>query len=183
MNVARGAAAGLPSRSRLGRQEARLLDLLPGVRRGQLAPGEVPASRTGSPGLEPFFPLWHEPTGPLARRMVDAGLEAVVTCANPRKFPVSFAGRRCDHALLDDLPEGVDPCGEHGEFHTCGLAGPTFRERVCAAVGEVVERDGFYFADLVPAPAAAGAREPAGRGGHGAPWRAAARTGRDRDSA
>jgi uncharacterized protein (TIGR00290 family) len=101
-------------------------------------------------GLEPIFPIWHEPTEPLARRMIDAGIEAFLTCVDPKKLSRSFAGRKFDHAFLNDLPEGVDRCGENGEFHTCVLAGPMFREPLPAAVGEVVERDGFYFADLVP---------------------------------
>lgn len=99
-------------------------------------------------GLEPLFPIWREPTPALARRMVDAGLEAVLTCVDPTKLPRSFAGRRFDHALLDALPAGVDPCGENGEFHTCVLAGPMFRERLHATVGEIVERDGFCYADV-----------------------------------
>ncbi len=102
-------------------------------------------------GLEPLFPLWHEPTERLARRMIDAGLEAIVTCIDPKKLPSSFVGRTFDHTFLAELPEGVDPCGENGEFHTCVLAGPMFRERLRVTVGEIVERDGFYFADLVPA--------------------------------
>jgi diphthamide synthase (EF-2-diphthine--ammonia ligase) len=81
--------------------------------------------------------------------MIDAGLQAVITCIDPKKLPRSFAGRRFDHALLDELPQGVDPCGENGEFHTCVLAGPMFREPLHAAVGETVERDGFVFADLL----------------------------------
>jgi diphthamide synthase (EF-2-diphthine--ammonia ligase) len=100
-------------------------------------------------GLKPLFPIWQEPTEPLARRMIDAGVEAFLTCVDPKKLSRSFAGRKFDHAFLNDLPEGVDPCGEKGEFHTCVLAGPMFRQPVPAAVGEVVERDGFYFADLV----------------------------------
>jgi len=103
-------------------------------------------------GLELLFPIWHEPTGPLARRMIDAGVEAVITCVDPKKLSPPFAGRKFDHAFLDDLPPGVDPCGENGEFHTCVLAGPMFRTPLRAAVGEVVERDGFYFADLIPDP-------------------------------
>lgn len=109
-------------------------------------------------GLEPLFPIWHEPTEALARRMVDSGVEAVLTCVDPTKLPRSFAGRRFDHALLDDLPQGVDPCGEHGEFHTCVLAGPMFRASLHIRVGEVVDRDGFCFADLVPDPAMVAAR-------------------------
>jgi len=101
-------------------------------------------------GLLPLFPIWHEPTAPLARRLIDSGVEAVLTCVDPKKLSRSFAGRKFDHTFLDDLPQGVDPCGEYGEFHTCVLAGPMFREPLRAAVGEVVERDGFYFADLVP---------------------------------
>jgi uncharacterized protein (TIGR00290 family) len=108
-------------------------------------------------GLAPLFPIWHEPTGPLARRMIDAGVEAVVTCVDPKQLAPSFAGRRFDRAFLDELPRGVDPCGENGEFHTCVLAGPMFRERVRASVGEVVERDGFCFADVVPEVALAAA--------------------------
>ena len=104
-------------------------------------------------GLEPLFPIWHEPTEALARRMIDAGVEAVLTCVDPKKLSTSFAGRRFDHAFLAELPEGIDPCGENGEFHTCVLAGPMFREPLHAAVGEVVERDGFCFADVVLNPA------------------------------
>lgn len=106
-------------------------------------------------GLQPMFPLWREPTAPLARRMVDAGVEAILTCVDPKQVPASFAGRKFDHALLDELPRGIDPCGENGEFHTCVLAGPMFSEPIPALVGEIVERDGFRFADLVPAVAAA----------------------------
>ena len=101
-------------------------------------------------GLEPLFPIWAEPTGPLARRMIDAGVDAYLTCVDPKKVPRSFAGRKFDQALLDDLPDDVDPCGENGEFHTCVLAGPMFQHPVTAVAGEIVERDGFCFADFVP---------------------------------
>ena len=104
-------------------------------------------------GMEPLFPIWHEPTESLARSIVEAGVEAYLTCVDPRRLAPSFAGRRFDHAFLDELPEDIDPCGEYGEFHTCVLAGPMFQGRVSATPGEVVERDGFCFADLVPAGA------------------------------
>ena len=109
-------------------------------------------------GLEPLFPIWQEPTGPLARRMVDEGVEAYVTCVDPKKLPRSFAGRRFDHSFLDDLPDGVDPCGEYGEFHTCVVDGPMFRSPLSAVGGQVVERDGFCFADLVPVGAETGSQ-------------------------
>lgn len=109
-------------------------------------------------GLRPIFPIWGEPTGLLARRMIDSGVVAVVTCVDPKQLPPSFAGRTFDHSFVDDLPPGVDPCGENGEFHTCVLAGPMFREPLAATVGDIVERDGFCFTDLLPDSATAAAQ-------------------------
>jgi uncharacterized protein (TIGR00290 family) len=100
-------------------------------------------------GLTPMFPLWLRPTDALGREMLDGGLEAFLTCVDPRVLPASFAGRRFDAALLADLPPGIDPCGERGEFHTCTVAGPMFSRRIDVAPGAVVERDGFVFADLM----------------------------------
>ncbi|HLJ57030.1 MAG TPA: DUF5522 domain-containing protein [Chthonomonadaceae bacterium] len=108
-------------------------------------------------GLEPIFPLWGRPTRELAEGMIAGGLRAVLTCVDPRRLPASFAGREFDAALLADLPADVDPCGECGEFHTCAYAGPMFRGALELAAGEVVERDGFVFADLQPAGPAEGA--------------------------
>lgn len=99
-------------------------------------------------GLVPIFPLWLRPTKVLAREMITGGLEAFLTCVDPRVLPASFAGRRFDDALLRDLPSGIDPCGERGEFHSCAVAGPMFKHRISVAPGVVVERDGFVFADL-----------------------------------
>jgi uncharacterized protein (TIGR00290 family) len=99
-------------------------------------------------GIRPVFPLWGLPTAELARSMIDGGLEAQLTCVDPRQLSPSFAGRAFDAALLRDLPAGVDPCGERGEFHTFTHAGPMFRRPVPLERGEVVERDGFVFADL-----------------------------------
>jgi uncharacterized protein (TIGR00290 family) len=102
-------------------------------------------------GLAPLFPLWKQPTDQLARKMIAAGVDTVLTCDDLKKLPASNAGRRFDLGLLADLPPGVDPCGENGEFHTCVLAGPMFPRRIPAEVGERAERDGFCFADLTPA--------------------------------
>ena len=102
-------------------------------------------------GILPDFPLWGSDTAALAGRMVAGGLEATVVCVDPRRLPESFAGRRFDAAFLADLPAGVDPCGENGEFHTCVTGGPMFRDFVGVVPGEVVRRDGFVFADVIAA--------------------------------
>jgi uncharacterized protein (TIGR00290 family) len=101
-------------------------------------------------GLTPLFPLWGIPTRPLARTMVAVGLRARITCIDPKQLDGSFAGRDFDSRLLEELPETVDPCGERGEFHTFAYDGPMFRHRVRFRAGEIVERDGFVFADAVP---------------------------------
>jgi uncharacterized protein (TIGR00290 family) len=101
-------------------------------------------------GIAPVFPLWGRPTDALARAMIDGGLEARLVTVDLKVMPKSFAGRKFDAALLADLPAGVDPCGERGEFHTCVLAGPMFSRAIPASLGDVVERDGFAFADLIP---------------------------------
>jgi uncharacterized protein (TIGR00290 family) len=101
-------------------------------------------------GLEPLFPLWGRPTDALAREMVAGGQRAILTCVDPRQLEKQFAGRRFDGELLADLPEGVDPCGERGEFHSFVYAGPMFARELSVEVGEVVERDGFVFADVLP---------------------------------
>jgi uncharacterized protein (TIGR00290 family) len=102
-------------------------------------------------GLVPVFPLWQRDTHTLAREMVGAGLRAHLTCVDPRHLAHSFAGRVFDDSLLDELPPSVDPCGENGEFHTFVTHGPMFARPIDVRPGEVVERDGFVFADLLPA--------------------------------
>ncbi len=102
-------------------------------------------------GLTPLFPIWNPDTAALARDMVAAGLRATLVCVDPRVLEAPFAGRDFDAALLADLPSTVDPCGERGEFHTFAWDGPMFRHPVPIRRGEVVERDWFVFADLVPA--------------------------------
>jgi uncharacterized protein (TIGR00290 family) len=99
-------------------------------------------------GLEPLFPVWQIPTDELAARMIAGGLRAKITCVDPKKLPREFAGREFDAAFLKDLPAGVDPCGENGEFHSFVYDGPMFRAAVPVELGEIVERDGFFFADL-----------------------------------
>jgi uncharacterized protein (TIGR00290 family) len=99
-------------------------------------------------GLEPLFPLWEIPTAQLARDMIAAGLRAKVVCVDPRQLDPSFAGRDFNAQLLDDLPAGIDPCGERGEFHSCAFAGPMFTAPIPLEPGEIVNRDGFVFADL-----------------------------------
>jgi uncharacterized protein (TIGR00290 family) len=101
-------------------------------------------------GMSAVFPLWMRDTTLLARQMIASGLEATITCIDPRKLDRSFAGRSFDAALLEAMPRDIDPCGENGEFHTFASAGPMFTGPIDIAVGEVVERDGFVFADLVP---------------------------------
>jgi uncharacterized protein (TIGR00290 family) len=105
-------------------------------------------------GLVPRFPLWQRPTAELAAEMIRSGLRARLSCVDPRVMPADLAGEPFDRALLDRLPEGVDPCGENGEFHTFAWDGPMFRHPVPVRRGEVVTRDGFVFADLLPAEAA-----------------------------
>jgi uncharacterized protein (TIGR00290 family) len=101
-------------------------------------------------GVEPLFPLWCSPaeTPALARRMLDAGLETVLTCVDPKQLERRFVGRRLDAALLAELPAEVDPCGERGEFHTFCYRGPMFSRALPIQVGESVLRDGFCFADV-----------------------------------
>lgn len=102
-------------------------------------------------GVRPVFPLWARPTDALAKHILEFGIRAVVTCVDPAQLSASFVGRAFDDAFLADLPEGVDPCGERGEFHTFVWDGPGFAAPVPVRTGEVVERDGFVFCDLVPA--------------------------------
>jgi uncharacterized protein (TIGR00290 family) len=106
--------------------------------------------RLADTGIVPLFPLWQRDTGVLARDMIDGGLVAHLTCVDPKRLDAKFAGRKFDHALLGELPDVVDPCGENGEFHTFVSAGPMFRHAVPVGIGEVVARDGFVFADVVP---------------------------------
>src|SRR5579864_5292769 len=99
-------------------------------------------------GLQPIFPLWGQPTQDLAKQMIASGLRAKLTCVDTEKLDASFAGREFDENLLSGLPDGVDPCGERGEFHSFVYAGPMFDREIPVVVGETVVRDQFVFADL-----------------------------------
>jgi uncharacterized protein (TIGR00290 family) len=101
-------------------------------------------------GLEPLFPLWGIPTDRLAREMIAAGLCAKLVCVDSRQLDPQFAGRDFDLPLLTDLPGSVDPCGERGEFHSCVYDGPMFRHPIALEPGEIVNRDGFVYADFLP---------------------------------
>jgi uncharacterized protein (TIGR00290 family) len=102
-------------------------------------------------GITPVFPLWQRPTLQLAQAMIERGIEAYLATVDLKKLPAEFAGRKFDRELLADLPEGIDPCGENGEFHTCVVAGPMFSRRIPVVTGERVERDGYAYCDLVMA--------------------------------
>jgi uncharacterized protein (TIGR00290 family) len=101
-------------------------------------------------GLEPLFPVWGIPTSTLAQEMISAGLRARLVCVDPKQLPSSFIGRDFDQLLLRDLPSGADPCGENGEFHSFVYAGPMFNREIAIVTGEKVERDGFWFCDVMP---------------------------------
>jgi uncharacterized protein (TIGR00290 family) len=105
--------------------------------------------RLAGTGLEPLFPIWKtKPTRDLAHDMIEAGLKARLTCVDPRKLDRRFAGQDFGRALLAELPQEVDPCGENGEFHSFAYAGPMFKKAIMLEAGDIVDRDGFVFADL-----------------------------------
>lgn len=103
-------------------------------------------------GMTALYPVWGLDTRELARTFVRDGFSAVLVCVDPRALDKSFAGRIFDAALLDDLPASADPCGENGEFHSFVFQGPIFNQSISCAPGEIVLRDNFYFADLLPVP-------------------------------
>jgi diphthamide synthase (EF-2-diphthine--ammonia ligase) len=106
--------------------------------------------RLAGTGLTPLFPVWGIPTRELAGQMIGAGLRARIACVDTRVLDASFAGREWDRAAIDELPEGADPCGENGEFHTCVYAGPMFQRPLALACGERVAREAFVWCDLIP---------------------------------
>jgi uncharacterized protein (TIGR00290 family) len=101
-------------------------------------------------GIKPVFPLWGIPTDKLSREMIGSGLRTVITCINSEQIPKEFVGREFDESFLDSLPATVDPCGENGEFHSFVFDGPMFKEKIEISLGDIVHRDDFMFADLLP---------------------------------
>src|SRR5438552_8476234 len=112
---------------------------------------EYREAKLAGTGITPLFPLWKMPTDLLAREMISSGLRARISCVDPQQLPASFAGREFDQDLLSALPEEVDPCGERGEFHTFAFDGPMFSKPVGIEVGEITEREGFVYADVLSA--------------------------------
>lgn len=104
-------------------------------------------------GLTPIFPLWDIPTTLLAHDMIESGLRARLTCVDSKQLDPAFAGREFDRVLLEELPAGVDPCGENGEFHSFVYDGPMFRSPISIENGELRDVNGFVYADLIPCPA------------------------------
>lgn len=100
--------------------------------------------------IEPLFPLWRLPAMELIEQMLTAGLEAYISSVDLKKLPAGFAGRRWTRDLLQELPAEIDPAGENGEIHTIVVNGPMFVKRIPVEVGEVVERNGFAYADIIP---------------------------------
>ena len=100
-------------------------------------------------GMEAIFPIWKRDTRELARSFVSLGFRAMAACIDPRVLDRSFAGRELTADFFAELPPNADPCGENGEFHTFVFAGPIFKKPVKCKQGEVVERDGFIFCDLL----------------------------------
>lgn len=106
-------------------------------------------ARMAETGMTAVFPIWGRETGALAREMISGGLVAHVATVDPSRLDASFSGRVFDEAFLADLPAGVDPCGENGEFHTFVSAGPMFAAPIPVRTGETVTRDGFVYTDLL----------------------------------
>jgi uncharacterized protein (TIGR00290 family) len=102
-------------------------------------------------GLQGLYPVWGRDTSSLVREFLEVGFRAVLVCVDVEVLDASFAGRELDRALLAELPEGVDPCGENGEFHTFVFDGPGFRTPIAFERGDVRRESSFAFCDLVPA--------------------------------
>lgn len=99
--------------------------------------------------IQPLFPIWKRNTAKLAKEIINIGIKAIITCIDPKKLDASFAGRSYDENFLNDLPTGIDPCGENGEFHTFVYGAPMFKHNIPIRNGKIVTRDGFVYADIL----------------------------------
>ena len=101
--------------------------------------------------MKAIFPIWKRNMQELAVGFIDAGFRAILTCVDSKQLDGSFVGLTFDHSLLRDLPVGVDPSGENGEFHTFVYAGPIFSQPIPVRKGEIVVRENrFHYCDLLP---------------------------------
>jgi diphthamide synthase (EF-2-diphthine--ammonia ligase) len=109
-------------------------------------------TRLSGTSIHPLFPIWASPeqTPMIARQILEAGIKAIVTTVDPTKLDPSFAARCFDDRFLAELPDGVDPLGENGEFHTFCYSSPDYSSEVDVSRGDIVNRGGFVFADLKP---------------------------------
>lgn len=100
--------------------------------------------------IQPIFPLWKIPTSKLAGQMLLAGVQAYISSVDLAKLPLDYVGRKWSRELLDQMPAECDPCGENGEMHTIVVDGPMFQQSIPVHIGEIVERNGFAYADVIP---------------------------------
>jgi uncharacterized protein (TIGR00290 family) len=108
-------------------------------------------SKLANINIKPLFPLWGQNTTYLAHEMIDVGMKAIIICIDSKKLDVSFIGRQFDKNLLQDLPAGIDPCAEHGEFHTFVYGGPMFLKNITLSTGSIIKCDDFILVDIFPA--------------------------------
>lgn len=101
-------------------------------------------------GMRGAYPLWGRDTRALLQQFIELGFKAIIVCVDPRQLASEFVGRLLDRTLLEQLPAGVDPCGENGEFHSFVFDGPNFSAPIPLRTGEIVLREGFWFCDVLP---------------------------------
>ena len=141
--------------------ESRLMDILSKVKSNginQVVFGDIflewikeyREKNLGKVGMTPILPIWGRKTDELTRSFISLGFKAVLTCVNTRVMPKRFLGRVIDERFLSELPPGVDPGGENGEFHSFVFAGPIFRESIPYILGRAVSRDSYSFRDVLP---------------------------------
>jgi len=109
-------------------------------------------ARLAQAGMTGLYPIWMRDTGELVRTFIGLGFRAILCCVDTQAIDASFAGRQIDQALLRDLPDSADPCGENGEYHSFVYAGPIFKRPIPCRAGETVLRTArFNYCDILPA--------------------------------